>query len=156
MIGCSKKNSEIQETKYNILSKRNLGHLVLRWRPLLKHNIYLYSTQTAFEQKKPKLESKFNPGLALMPLIYYDKKIKQNKFTDVFPTFYFFFFLSIRTKNSECNIMLSKRGYLGRLPKVRTGRQLDHGGPVILTMKQAFSKRFVPAMQSLTDLAGQC
>ena len=23
--------------------------------------------------------------------------------------------------------MLSKRGYLGRLPKVRTGRKLDHG-----------------------------
>ena len=78
MIGCSKKNREIQQTKYNILSKRNLGHLVLRWRPLLKQNIYLYITQTAFEQKKPKLESKFNPGLALMPLNNYAKKIKEN------------------------------------------------------------------------------
>ena len=68
MIGCSKTNREIQQTKFNILSKRNLDHLVLRWRPLLKQNIYLYSKHTAFEQKKPKLESKCNPGLALMPL----------------------------------------------------------------------------------------
>ena len=78
MIGCSKTNREIQQTKFNILSKRNLGHLVLRWRPLLKQNIYLYSTQTAFEQKKPKLELKFNPGLPLMPLNNYDRKIKEN------------------------------------------------------------------------------
>lgn len=78
MIGCSKTNREIQQTKFNILSKRNLGHLVLRWRPLLKQNIYLYSKHTAFEQKKPKLESKCNPGLALMPLNNYDRKIKEN------------------------------------------------------------------------------
>ena len=62
MIGCSKKNREIQQTKYNILSKRNLGHLVLRWRPLLKQNIYLYITQTAFEQKKPNANQNLTPG----------------------------------------------------------------------------------------------
>ena len=44
----------------------------------VKQNIYLYSTQTAFEQKKPKLESKFNPGQGLMSLNNYDRKIKEN------------------------------------------------------------------------------